>query len=835
MVVGNTWGAIVDVERFLNKITRAEWYRGQMVRIERMAARPARYGEPQPPLPQALRQALASFGIERLFSHQVEALDFLRGGRESHGQDARATSVVVVTGTASGKTLCYHLPILERWLAGSGRKGEGAAGCAPATAATPEDMACGGPATALFIYPTKALAQDQLRSLERYQKLGAPFKFVAGTYDGDTPGDLRRKLRDSADFILTNPDMLHQGILPHHGRWGRFLSHLRFVVLDELHSYRGVFGSHVANVMRRLRRLAAHYGANPQFVCSSATIANPKWLAEQITGVEMHLIEDDGSPRGPKTFVVWNPPLLEGSESDRISPIGEAARLMTDLVTDKVQTIAFTITRHAAELLLRSVRDRLTRYGRRWQRAVSAYRAGYLPEERRAIERRLAAGELLGVASTNALELGIDIGSLDASLLVGYPGTIASLWQQAGRAGRREGEALVVLLARNSPIDQYLCWRPDHFLGRSPENAVIDRDNAFVVLGQLQSALYELPLEKGELGLFGPYAAELVKALSEDASVKELDGRTYYARTGFPAGDVTLRSASPIIYTIMDSTEEERVIGTMDETSAYTQLHTHAVYLHGAETYFVLELDIEKKIARVEQRETDYYTQAITTSKLVLDQRDEEEPDQHQWRTCEIGHGDVTVTTVVPMFKKVKFYTRESIGSEKLDLPPQTLETTAMWLVPSQTALELVRKHGRATGEALVGIANLIVEVAPLFIMCDPSDIGAVTDSSNLGRETIFLYDRHQGGMGFSSRAKQLLEEIMQAALEVVRKCPCETGCPSCVGAPVPRFALTDLDSATRGRIPDKEAALIMLHEMLGLGEYAPKSLPPSEGREEKS
>jgi DEAD/DEAH box helicase domain-containing protein len=285
----------------------------------------------------------------------------------------------------------------------------------------------------------------------------------------------------------------------------------------------------------------------------------------------------------------------------------------------------------------------------------------------------------------------------------------------------------------------------------------------------------------------------------------------------------------------MDSTEEERVIGTMDETSAYTQLHTHAVYLHGAETYFVLELDIEKKIAKVEQRDVDYYTQATTTEKLVLDQRDEEEPDQRQWRTCEIGHGDVTVTTVVPMFKKVKFYTRESIGSEQLDLPPQTLETTAMWLVPSQNALELVRKHGRATGEALVGIANLIVEVAPLFIMCDPSDIKTVPDSSNLGRETIFLYDRHQGGMGFSSRAKQLLEEIMQATLEVVRKCPCESGCPSCVGAAVPAFALTDIDSATRGRIPDKEAALIMLHEMLGLEEYVPKSLPPSEGKEEKS
>jgi len=808
----------VDVERFLAKIRAAEWYRGQMVRVERMAARPARYAEPQQPLPEALRQALASFGIERLFCHQVEALDCLRQRDGAHEQNHNTPSpenpkskiqnpksVVVVTGTASGKTLCYQLPILERWLA---------------------DRA----STALLLYPTKALAQDQLRSLERYQKLGGPFDFVAGTYDGDTPADLRRKFRDRAHLILTNPDMLNQGILPHHGRWGRFLSQLRFVVLDELHSYRGVFGSHVANVMRRLRRLAAHYGANPVFVCSSATIANPKWLAEQITDVAMHLIENDGSPRGPRTFVLWNPPLLEGSVSDRLSPIGEAARLMADLVTQRVQTIAFTMTRHAAEMVLRSVRDRLARHGPRWQKAVSAYRAGYLPEERRDIERRLAAGELLGVASTNALELGIDIGSLDASLLVGYPGTIASLWQQAGRAGRREGEALVVLLARNAPVDQYLCVRPEHILGRSPENAVIDRDNAFVVQGHLLSALYELAMSKGEIGLFGPYAAELLALSAEQEFVKELDGRFYYARVGFPARDVNLRTSSPIIYTIMDSTAEERVIGTMDEASAYTQLHTHAVYLHGAETYFVLELDVEKKIARVERRDTDYYTQAVTTSKLVLDDPDEkEDPTAQKWRSCEIGHGDVTVTTVVPMFKKVKFFTRESIGFEELTLPPQELETTAMWLVPPQSAFDLARQFGRTPGEALVGLANLMVEVAPLFIMCDPSDIGVVTDSSNLGREAIFLYDRHQGGTGFSSRAKQSLEQIMQAALDVVRKCPCETGCPSCVGAAVPRFALTDLDSATRGRIPDKEAAQIVLHEMLGLEQFVPKFEPPAE------
>jgi len=784
----------VDVARFLHRIRQDKWYSDQITHIERIARRPARHAEPREPLAEALRRALAEQGIERLFSHQAQAIDLLRAGR----------SVVVVTGTASGKTLCYQLPVLESWLADRH-------------------------ATALFLYPTKALAHDQLRGLERFQKLGKPFNFVAGTYDGDTPGDQRRKLRERAQFVLSNPDMLHQGILPNHARWGRFFAHLKYVVIDELHSYRGVFGSNVANVLRRLRRIAAHYGAQPVFACSSATIANPQWLAEQITGVDMTLLEDDGSPRGPKTFLLWNPPLLAGSTSDRHSPIGEAARLMAELVTENIQTIAFTSTRLGAELVLRSVRDRLLRFGPRWRQAVSAYRGGYLPEERREIERRLAEGELLGVASTNALELGIDIGTLDASLLVGYPGTIASLWQQAGRAGRREDEALVVLVARNSPIDQFLCWRPHHVFQRSPEKATIDRDNAFIVIGHLQSALYEMPLEEAQLGRFGPYAETLRGLLEEQGYIKRLDGRTYYTRTDFPAARVNLRSASAIVYTIMDAGEGERVIGTMDEASAFTQLHTHALYLHGAESYFVLDLDIEKKIARVEKRETDYYTQAITESKLQRDlEADGGEEDLAKWRDCDTGHGPVIVTTNVPMFKKVRFFTRESIGYEALTLPPQTLETNAMWIAPAEKALEMARAKGRATSEALIGIANLMVEVAPLFIMCDPSDVGVVTDASNLGREAIFLYDRYPGGVGFAQRAKELLEEILRAALEVARKCPCETGCPSCVGAAVPRFAQTPLDSATRGRIPDKEAALIILHELLGLAPYEPKYPAPT-------
>ncbi len=623
-------------------------------------------------------------------------------------------------------------------------------------------------------------------------------------------------------MILTNPDMLHQGILPNHARWNRFFTHLKFVVIDEIHAYRGVFGSHLANVMRRLRRICRHYGSQPQFVCCSATIANPREHAERITGVDMEMVQRDGSPCGPRRFVMWNPPPLTTAArgagdgwrvgGDRRSALAQAVDLMSALVQEGVQTIAFVRTRLAAELLFKGVRDRLRPISRRLAESVHAYRGGYLPEERREIERRLANRELLGVAATNALELGIDIGSLDDCILVGYPGTVASTWQQAGRAGRGEKEALIFLIGQNSPMDQYLMAHHDYLFGQTPEEAVVDPDNPHITIGHLRCAAHELPLHDDEVPLFGEYANIVLELLEEEGMVRHIDGRWYWASSEYPAATVNLRNISGTIYTIQDDRDGERVIGTLDEISALSQLHDHAVYLHGAETYFVEELDIEQKIAHVDRRDLDYYTQSVQISQIRIDEREEESA----WLGGEIGFGDVTVTTSIPMFKKIKFSTRDSLGFEQLELPPQELETVAMWFAPPEELVSEMARLGMVVGEALIGVANVFVEVAPLFVMCDVQDIGTVVDSSCLGRDALFVYDRYPGGMGYAHRCLQRIAEMFATIRGVIEECGCEDGCPSCVGSALPPFAMTDLDNAVRGRIPDKRAAQFLLQELLG-------------------
>jgi len=776
----------VDAGTFLERIEKRKFFAGQVVHVQELPARPAVYQELSAPLHESTAVALGKMGIQNLYSHQATAIDKVRAGQH----------IVIVTGTASGKTLCYAIPVVENLVADS-------------------------QATMLFIYPTKALAQDQLRALASFQSDDLGIRFLSGTYDGDTPTNLRRKLRDNGNVILTNPDMLHQGILPQHARWNRFFSHLRYVVIDEVHAYRGVFGSHLANVVRRLMRICRHYGTAPQFICSSATIANPKEHAERICGVTMELVENDGSPRGPKRFAFWNPPPLKSAASgvqgnwrfggDRRSPVGEAVQLMTALVQEGVQTIAFVRTRLAAELIFKDCRDRLRPVSRRLADAVHAYRGGYLPEERREIERKLAQREILGVASTNALELGIDIGSLDACLLVGYPGTIASFWQQSGRAGRGLEDAVIFLLAQNAPMDQYLMAHADYLFAQNPEQAVIDPDNPHIIVGHLKCAASELPLSDEAVEEHGPYASAVLDLLEEDECVRHIDGSWYWASSEYPAADVNLRNISGPVYTIQDEAEGERVIGTMDEVSALSQLHDHAVYMHGADTYFVNRLDLEQKTAFVERRDLDYYTQAVQTSEIKIDEKELDEA----WRDGLLGYGDVTVTTSIPMFKKIRFHSRDSLGFEKLELPPQSLETVALWFAPPERAVQEMIAKKLIVGEALVGVANVLVEVAPLFVMCDPQDIGTVVDAKNLGRDTLFLHDRYPGGMGYARRCLEHFDDIMQTIAEVIRNCGCEDGCPSCVGAALPAFAMTDLDSAVRGRIPDKGAALFLLDQLL--------------------
>jgi DEAD/DEAH box helicase domain-containing protein len=772
---------------FLDEITSSSRYRGQMVHVEEIPARGAAYGELARPLPKALREALAGLGIGRLYSHQAQAVEHIREGKHT----------AIVTSTASGKTLCYNLPVLEALLSDPQAK-------------------------ALYLFPTKALAQDQVRGLRRLADAhpGLEGLVRCGTYDGDTPAATRRKLRNEANVIMSNPDMLHQGILPYHSRWGSFFSDLRHVVVDEIHSYRGVFGSNVANVLRRLNRVCRHYGSEPTYVLCSATIANPKELAERLTGLPVELVDKDGSPKGPKRFVLWNPPYLDRGKMERRSSNEEAQDLLVGLLRQGVQSIAFARTRIVAELLYRYTAESLEKLDPSLAEAVRPYRAGYLPEERREIERRLFSGELLGVTSTNALELGIDVGSLDASLIVSYPGTIASLWQQAGRAGRGTEEALVVLVAYNDPLDQYLMQRPEFIFGRSPEHAVIDPENPYVLAGHLRCAAFELPLREEEAAVFGEQVVPVAEILEEVGQVKEIDRAWYWASTDYPAAQISLRCASDGTYTIMDSSQGNRVIGTVDAISAPETVYPGGVYLHEGDTYLVRRLDIEGRAAYVERQEVDYYTQAILDSSI----RAGEVRAEKEWSKGRLRLGEATVSWRTTAFKKIKFYSQESIGWSALELPAQHLETAACWFTPPQEALELPARHGLKAIEGLVGIRNVAVNMLPLLAMCDRLDVGGIVDSSNTGSPTIFLYDRYPGGMGFAEKGYQLFPELMEHCLRTIEQCPCEGGCPSCVGLAVTQPPQQmDPDLGHGYPIPDKEAALVLLHHLLGREPYAPR------------
>jgi DEAD/DEAH box helicase domain-containing protein len=789
--------AKLDVSRFIERLTLEPGYRGQIVHVEEIPEREARYGELKSPLHPKVAKLLKDSGIERLYTHQVQAIDAIRSGED----------VAIVTSTASGKTLCYNVPVLERLVADPDTK-------------------------ALYLFPTKALAQDQLRGLMRYLELDPSLPLVPGTYDGDTPPNARRKLRDEGNVILTNPDMLHQGILPRHPSWGQFFRNLAYVVIDEMHTYRGVFGSNVGCVIRRLSRICQHYGGRPQFVCCSATIANPAELAEKLTDRPVTLVDDDGAPRGPKKFVFWNPPFIDATRTERRSSSFEAEQLLTKLIQDRVQTITFVRARVVAELIYRFTQERLQKISPSLANSIKPYRGGYLPEERREIEKRLFSGELLGVTSTNALELGIDIGSLDAAILTGYPGTVASTWQQAGRAGRGRDESLVILIGQSTPIDQYLMNHPEYFFERTTENAVIDPLNPYVLAKHLRCAAFELPITVNDLERFGEWMPAILEIFEERREITRRGNQWFWTTSGYPSNDVKLRSVSDNTYTIIDTTElpvgydkahedlsKNRVIGTMDELSAFEQIHPEAIYLHDGETYFVSDLQIDKKVAYVEKADVDYFTQSISETRVKI----ESEEEKRKLNEANAVFGDVTVTSLVFMFKKIKFHSRDSIGFGKINLPPQVMDTAALWLIPPLSDLNLVRKWGRDPSEGLYGIGNVITEVVPLFAMCDPRDIGAVVDSMNTGSPTLFVYDRYPGGIGFAEKTYRVLEDVLEACLQLVLACECEDGCPSCVGAPVPPFVQNDPDLSPRGRIPDKEAALILLHSLLGKEPYIPK------------
>ncbi len=753
----------MDVVRLFGEIRREPQYRDQIVHEEQFPARPARFGALQRPLQVPLDDVLRRAGITRLYTHQAEALEAARGGE----------SVIVTTGTASGKTLCYILPVLETLL---------------------RDPT----ARALFIYPTKALAQDQLDALGAFG-LG----LCVGTYDGDTPAEERRRLRQEAQILLTNPDMLHVGILPQHFRWTPFLKSLRYVVLDDMHVYRGVFGSHVALILRRLRRLCRLRGADPQIICTSATIANPEEFGRRLTGVPLRVIADDGAPRGPRRFALWNPPLVDRARMSRRSPYVEASWLLSALVRRGVRTIVFTKARKITELVYRyaaaSLEDAPDLAAR-----ISPYRAGYLPEQRREIEQRLFRGDLAGVVSTSALELGIDVGGLDAAVLVGYPGTMASVWQRAGRAGRGEEDSMAVLIALEDALDQYLMRQPAYFFGRPVEHATVDPDNPYVLAAHLRCAVSEIALWPGDEALFGPRMTEVATALEELGVLVRRRDRWHPRSRAYPASGVDIRAASGDLFRIVHG-RTRRLIGTVDAARAFEQVHEGAIYLHQGDAYRVTRLDLSARTAVVEPDDGRYYTEARVLTDLVIVRDHTSRP----LGEATAHFGDARVTQQVTEYRRKQLFTDTVLGVEPLDMPEQELPTTALWVVLPNRLAEEVEAEGLDLAGGIHAVEHAAIGLLPLFAMCDRWDIGGVSypHHPETGRATIFIYDGYPGGVGVTEKGFELLDGLLARTLDAIASCPCEAGCPSCIQSP---------KCGNLNEPLDKRAAVLVLQHLLG-------------------
>jgi DEAD/DEAH box helicase domain-containing protein len=709
-------------------------------------ARAAKYVDFPEAVDRRLVSLLAEKGVTRLYTHQGEAIECIMAGHNT----------VVVTPTASGKTLCYNLPVLNEILRSPGSR-------------------------ALYLFPTKALSQDQLAELhDMVQTLEVDIKTY--TFDGDTPTTARRAIRSAGHIVVTNPDMLHAGILPHHTKWIKLFENLKYVVIDEIHHYRGVFGSHLANVIKRLRRICRFYGSNPVFICCSATIANPDELSSRIIGSPVKMIDNNGAPSGEKHFLLYNPPVINPQLGIRKSAINEAAMLATLFLEQKIQTIVFARFRLNVEVLLTYLQRSLKReFGRGVK--IAGYRGGYLPNERRRIERGLRDGSITGVVSTNALELGIDVGSLDVAIMVGYPGSIASLWQQAGRAGRRSGTSLTIMVANSSPINQFLCVEPKYVFDQTPESGIIDPDNLIIKTNHLKCAVFELPFDEDEY--FDDIATgKILDYLASEKVLRRTADRYHWSSEIYPAQQVSLRSASPDNFVILNETRNSAVIGEVDYYSAPIFLHPEAIYLHGADQYQVTRLDWEGKKAYVKEVEVDYFTDAETkTSIKVLSTIDEKATIDN----ARSHHGEVSITSTVVLFKKVKFQTHENVGSGELKMPELEMHTCAFWYtfpgdVPNKVGIETAHFGG-----ALRGLANILGKIAPLWVMCDPRDLRSISQVRGPFTEqpTVYIYENIPGGVGLAHKLFSESERLFEAAREHVTKCPCTTGCPSCIGPPL--------------------------------------------------
>ncbi|AZR73360.1 ATP-dependent helicase [Anoxybacter fermentans] len=731
----------MNLVQILETLKSSEEFYANVTAWRTIPAREAKYADFPESLDKRLREVLIKRGIKQLYSHQASAFEAVENGE----------SIVVVTPTASGKTLCYNLPVLNEILK------------------NPE-------VRALYLFPTKALSQDQLKELhELITLLGEDIKTY--TYDGDTPQTARKVIRSAGHIVVTNPDMLHTGILPHHTKWVKLFENLKFVIIDEVHHYRGVFGSHVANVMRRLKRICKFYGSNPQFICASATIANPEELASKLIGTDVKLIDNNGAPSGTKEFIFYNPPVVNRELGIRRSNILEVKKIATHFLKNKIQTIVFTRSRLKTEILVSYLKKLCKDTGQNLN-SIRGYRGGYLPKERRQIEAGLRSGEVLGVVSTNALELGIDIGQLEVCIMAGYPGSVASTWQQAGRAGRRSGTSAAILVASSSPLDQYVITHPEYFFSHPTEHGLINPNNLVILLSHIKCAAFELPFVDGEV--FGVETTqEILEYLAEEKILRHVGGRWYWMSDSYPADDISLRSASPDNFVIIDITEpDHKVIGEMDRFSVPTMLHKDAIYIHESQQYHVDRLDWDEQKAYVRAVDVDYYTDAnLAVDIKVLDEFEKE-------KVCggNKSHGEVLVTAKATMFKKIKFYTHENVGYGDIHLPEQQMHTTAYWMCINPALAASFSKEELQSG--LLGLSNLLVNVAPIYLMCDPRDIKVVAQirSPFTNAPTLYLYDNYPGGVGFSEKLYAVHKKLLETAYELVNNCECEQGCPSCVG-----------------------------------------------------
>ena len=693
-------------------------------------------------LDEKLVRIMQGRGIRQLYSHQREAIDSIHANNDT----------VIVTPTASGKTLCYNLPVLNSIIENKSNR-------------------------ALYIFPTKALSQDQLAELTGLiDVLDVDIKTY--TFDGDTPQTARRLIRSAGHIVVTNPDMLHAGILPHHTKWIKLFENLKYVVIDEIHHYRGIFGSHLANVIRRLRRVCKFYGSDPIFICSSATIANPDELAEKIIGRPVRLVNNNGAPTGEKHFIIYNPPIINRQLGIRKSALNESLTLAEYFIRERIQTIIFAQYRLQVEVLLSYLRERFAEpFGKNVR--VAGYRGGYLPNQRREIEQGLRNNTITGVVSTNALELGIDIGALDVSIICGYPGSISSVWQQAGRAGRRSGTSVTIFVANSSAINQFLAKDPDYLLKKTPEMGIIDPDNLIISSNHIKCATFELPLRIDEQ--FRPDGTgEILDYLESQHVVRQAGGKYHWSSEIYPAQEVSLRSASPENFVILNQSDNNRVIGEVDYYSAPIFLHPEAIYLHDADQYQVTELDWEGRKAYVKETAVDYFTDAETKTDLkVLSVADKKDINDSS-----LSWGEVTVTSVTVLFKKIKFHTHENVGWGHLKLPELELHTNSFWYSFPGDIRFKVNLEGEQFGGALRGVANILGKIAPLWMMCDPHDLRSISQVRSPFTElpTIYIYENIPEGVGYSEKLFNIADDLFRACLEQVQSCPCRSGCPSCVG-----------------------------------------------------